>query len=432
VKRLEYEQNKGGGITYWLFLHPYVYVSVKKDRAILYNTLNNRLLEYGNGTSVFKLIKRLNSDTNLYVIKIESGEINIEIREFIDQLRGLYFGDVIDTGISTRKPIQLKPVLNLQKTLDYLTVYNEKTRILVEDEIPDYLNIITLYINNGCNQACSICRDAYKQFLCCHKGRGAKKEIDIEDIIKLVNQVKKSSLHKFNIIGGNLFSYLKLYDLVKQLNSIRVIKEYFFHYLNIDDHSTFFKLLQDGNNRLNVIVHFPVEPDIFNYKIEVLLQSQFAGKLYLQFVIQREKDIETAESILSKFQVDKFQFVPYFNGNNIDFFQDYVFLDRESILESQPEMNDILMRTALNTFDFKKLIVLSDKSTYANLNNPKIGTLGNDHIMELIYKELHKGKSWTKVRKHIKPCKSCAFNALCPPISNYEYAIGRYNLCHIW
>jgi pseudo-rSAM protein len=94
-------------------------------------------------------------------------------------------------------------------------------------------------------------------------------------------------------------------------------------------------------------------------------------------------------------------------------------------------MNDILSQTVLNTHDFKKLMVLSDKSIHANLNNPKIGTLGEDHIMDLVYKELHRGKSWTKVRKYVKPCKSCVFNALCPPISNYEYAIGQYDLCHM-
>ncbi len=427
---LEFENNQGSR-NYWFYLYPYVYVSVKKDRAILYNTLNYRMLEYRCGTSIYKLVKRLDADSNLYVIKIKASEIDEGTGEFINQIRDLYFGDVIDTALSTQKPIQLKPILNLEKTLDELAIGDEKTRVLVHDEIPDYLNIITLYINSRCNQSCSICPTAYKQFSCCCKRNGDEKRLDKEDIATLITQVRTGNLHKFNIIGGNLFHYPMLEELVMDLNASRIIKDYHFHYLNIEDRPAFFTLMRDNGNQVTVTVHFPVPLDGFAAKMEVLEKYQIVGQSNFQFVVQNEKDIELSEVLISKSRIENYQLVPYFNGDNLDFFREAVFLDRDSILESQPQMNDILERTVLNRSDFKKLGVLSDKSVHANLNNPKIGTLGNEHIMEIIYKELHKGKSWTKVRKRVKPCKSCAFNALCPPISNYEYAIGRYNLCNI-
>ena len=165
--------------------------------------------------------------------------------------------------------------------------------------------------------------------------------------------------------------------------------------------------------------------------MEILKKSQMTNKFNFHFVIKSEKDIDRTEALISEFNVADYRFIPYFNGNNMDFFQKNIFINRESILESQPEMHDILASTVLNTSDFKKLIILSDRSIHANLNNTKIGTLGEDHIMDLVYKELHGGKSWTKVRKNVAPCKSCAYNALCPPISNYEYVIGQYNLCNI-
>jgi pseudo-rSAM protein len=77
------------------------------------------------------------------------------------------------------------------------------------------------------------------------------------------------------------------------------------------------------------------------------------------------------------------------------------------------------------------LTVLSNKKVYANLNNPGIEILGRDDILDIVYKEMHKGKSWTKIRKYVTPCKSCVFNALCPPISNYEYTLGKYDLCYM-
>lgn len=218
---------------------------------------------------------------------------------------------------------------------------------------------------------------------------------------------------------------------MEYLNGTVIIKTYHFHYLHIEDRTGFFKFSKEGNNKLLVTAHFPIDIDRFARTMDILIRSRMTGHIDFQFVVQKEADIESAEDLVSKYRIDRYQLVPYFNGGNLDFFREYVFLDRDSILESQPGMNDILTRNVLNSSDFKHLHILSDQSFHANLNHPKIGKLGENHIMEIIYKELHHGKSWTKIRKHVNPCKSCAFNSLCPPISNYEYAIGRYNLCHI-
>jgi pseudo-rSAM protein len=423
------KENKKSGPGYWLYLHPYVYVSVKKDRAVLYNTLNYKMLEYPINSPMFKLIKRLNTPSNLYVIKI--GEIDSQTSEFVNQIRRLYFGDVIDIALSKRKPIQFKPILNLQKTLDSLSKEDGKSRVLSHDEIPDYLNSMTLYINNYCRHSCSICHDGYKQFPCCHKGGKTRNRVTREHINTLLDQVKTSTLHKLTIIGGDIFAYPGFEDLVEYLNGASIIKAYHFFYLHIEDRPGFFKLMKKGNNKLVVTAHFPLDTGRFADAMGILSRSLKTGHFEFQFVVQNEADIESSEALVSKYRIDQYQLVPYFNGGNLDFFHEYVFLDRESIVEGTPEMNDILARGVLNTSDFKKLTILSDLSVHANLNHPKIGKLAKNHIMELIYKELHQGKSWTKIRKHVKPCKSCSFNALCPPISNYEYAIGQYNLCHI-
>jgi pseudo-rSAM protein len=104
---------------YWLYLHPYVYVSIKKDSAILYNTLNGKLLEYCRAKNgmIYRLIRQLNSDTNLYVISIKDEEIDSHIKSFINDLRTYYLGDLINKEHRPQRPIQLKPVLNLQRTL---------------------------------------------------------------------------------------------------------------------------------------------------------------------------------------------------------------------------------------------------------------------------------------------------------------------------
>ncbi len=418
---------------YWLFFHPYVYLSVKKSRAILYNTLNHNLLEYESGSPVYSLIKRLNSDSSLYVIRLKGTEITGAVGQFVKILREQFFGDTVDTTLSEKKPVQLKPVLNLQKTMEGITIDGEKSKSLYLDETPDYLNEVTLYLNNNCLQSCSLCRDrdAFKQFPCCNKNNGGNKQLAVDDVKTLLTQAGKSNLHKLNINGGNLLAYPDLEELIKLLNPIPVLKTYFLHYLNIEEKDSFFNLLKARNNQLTVTVHFPSVPAIPADKIKLLEQVRLGRPPRFQLVVQKEEDFETGEAFVSKFGIENFRFVPYYNGKNLDFFKKHIFLDRESIRQGRPKINDILARTVLNTAAFKKLTILSDKSVYAGLNHPKIGKLGKVHIMDMIYNELNKGKSWTRVRKNVSQCKSCAFHALCPPISEYEYAIGKYNLCNI-
>lgn len=129
---------------------------------------------------------------------------------------------------------------------------------------------------------------------------------------------------------------------------------------------------------------------------------------------------------------DEFVVTPFYNGNNYDFFERTVFITKQALKESQPSMRDIFAQMVINTLDFAKLTIMSNGNIYANVNNPKVGKLSNDSIITAIKNEMVKGKSWGKVRKNVYPCKSCPYNAVCPPISGYEYALGRFDCCNIF
>ncbi|MCX6580504.1 MAG: TIGR04150 pseudo-rSAM protein [Candidatus Aminicenantes bacterium] len=418
--------------SYWLFLHPYVYVSIKKGKTILYNTLNGTLLEFDETEKeILKLLEKLNSDTHLYVVKIRKEEINDNLARFIEKLRETYSGDIIDTSSRPHKPFQPKPILNLHRTLDYLTEGGEKNKIPVNDQVKDYLNVITIYLNGACEQTCPMCQTAFKQFPCCRK-TCHQGTIDIEDIRRLLAETKGNSLKRLNIIGGNIFRYSHLIPLVMELNPLAITRVYHLHYLNLRDNPEFYKEFRAGaeKNRLNVTVHFPLNRDAFNAAFKQL-QNENLLKVKFAFVIQSIEDMTGAEEIIAAHNIRDFEFYPYYNGGNLAFFKDNVFINREALVETKPGMNDILARQLINSQEFKKLTILNTKEIFANPNNPRIGRLGQDNIYNLIFRELHKGKSWTKTRKNVTPCKSCVYNALCPPISSYEYVMGRYNLCTI-
>ncbi len=414
--------------SYWLYIHPYVYISAKKDHAILYNTLNGKLLEYKEEPEILRLINRLKTDRNLYVVKLSSRHITPGIGDFIRQIRQAYVGDIVDTALSSTRPVQFKPILSLQRILEGATSTEKHNKRLAKDEIFEYLNTISIYLNDACDRDCRLCSRAYKQFLFCHKNKKGKNEVPFGEIKKLLEQTASSNLAVLNILGGNILKYSRLGELIKLLNSLSIRKEYFIHYLNMTAQPDLRDFFTHPHTRLNVLVHFPVEPEIFAAAVKVIDTHRMEKMFHL--VIQEEADMEAAEELISTYRLEHIRYNPYFNGKNIGFFEQHVFLTRESIQESRPSLKEILTRTSINPIYFKKIYVLGNGSIHANINGPKIGELGRSYIFDLLDRELNRGRSWTKIRKHVAPCKHCVFHALCPPISNYEYVLGRYNLCH--
>jgi pseudo-rSAM protein len=178
-----------------------------------------------------------------------------------------------------------------------------------------------------------------------------------------------------------------------------------------------------------VLIDFPLNKEKLKEAQTLLKQSNVDSTF--QFIVEGEKDVEGAEHAISQNNIEKFGFSPYFNGNNTSFFKKNVFIDREDILSSSPSMNEIFARMTLNRFNVGTITIFSNTDIYANVNHSKLGKLGEKDLFLFIARELRYGKSWARIRKNVSPCKRCVFNTLCPPITNYEYALGYYNLCHI-
>jgi len=85
----------------------------------------------------------------------------------------------------------------------------------------------------------------------------------------------------------------------------------------------------------------------------------------------------------------------------------------------------------MNPLNFGKLSVKSTGDIYANLNDKLLGNIMENNIYEIVYKEMKSGNSWFKSKAKVSPCKNCIYDFLCSPISNYEYALKRNNLCTI-
>lgn len=416
---------------YWFYLEPFVHVSKKKNKILIYNTLNGKALEYIGEPEIEGIINNLLSKKNLLVIKLTGKYIkaNPIISKFLNRIINNHMGDLLDASLSYVKPIQFKPMLNVQR--DVKRLKKESTHSVGKD-IMNYFDELSLYLNSNSGIDKPVFYDGFKQFLFCINKKNKDEELKFDDISELLNEAGGSTLSLINILGGNIFKYSRFNDLVSLLNiNYRKLKKVFhIHYSQFEGQANKIKLFSLNTfSQFKVLVDSPIDKDKLEKNLKRI--NKIKAISTFEFVVANEEDYQHAEEFIIKHKIEH-SFQPYFTGSNLSFFKKYVFLKKKMVFESKPTIEEILTRMAVNPVNFGKITVLPDGNVYANINASKVGKLGRDSLYKMIYNEINKGMSWRRLRRTAHPCKHCAFELICPPLSNYEYAIGKNNLCNIW
>ncbi len=306
VNKAKLKRDAKEGQFYWLLLHPYVYGTVKGNKALLYNTLSGSFLEYVDNPPVIKLIKRLLADSNLYVLKIHGEKIDGPIADFVHDIRAGYMGDLIDVAHRRSKPFLMRPLLSLQKNYDIFTSAGKKDQTLAKDEIKNYLNVLTLYINSACPQSCKMCKTAAGQFQWCRKNGRTDDELPIALLKKLVDDVRHTRLFKINILGGNILGYNDLEELATLLNHLEVVKDYHLHYSNLPryaEREDFFNRIEsvgaNSRNRLTILVDFPLDKNKLEEALVWLKECRCNVRFH--FAIESYRHYQLAQETASTF-----------------------------------------------------------------------------------------------------------------------------------
>jgi len=412
--------------SYWFLIEPYVHVSTKGSRVLLYNTLNGKVIE-DTDPAIVHLVKRLVEKEKLFVVKLANAEMeDPTILRFIRNARECFVGDLMDESFSHGKPVEMVPALNMLRDTDREEGKGTKQFGV---GIMEYLAEISFYVNSSCLQGCSTCQHAYRQFLACTKGNKDSRELAIADIRRLLEETQGSGLSRVNIAGGDICRYSRFEDLVEALSNIPAVKVYVAHYENLSDRERQLDLIGTKDSEVKVLVSFPFVEERLRSIVSLLNRK---GIDYgIDFVVQEEADLDFAEGVVSELDEGKFSFKACYNGKNIEFFRNAVFLSKEDILAARPDMREIFVRMAVNPLNFGKLFILSNGTVRANINTAEIGRLGRDSLYDLVYKEMESGENWRKLRTGVSPCKSCNYDLLCPPLTNYEHVMGKNNLCHV-
>jgi pseudo-rSAM protein len=406
----------------YLYLEPYVNIFSNNGEYLLYNTLSGFYIESSSFKQLTKLFDRFRDDENMYFVELSNEEINNPIfKSFINDLKMKFMGDLLITEHNAQKPIQLFPILNFQKDEER---FKEGYFSTIGDNIMYYLSEITLYLNSNFSKSEEIPENYIKQF---HFPR-KKDNIDIltlSSIKKILKQTEICNIETINILGGDIFLHQEIKQIVELFNTYNSKKIFHFYYkeLNLKE-----KIKIASKNDINIYIDSNLKmPEFSNLK--PLFEE---NNIKIIFILQSEIDYVFFEKLIVENSIQNYDFKPFYNGKNDSFFEDNIYLTKEDLFENIHEQNDIFAKSRVNFNNFGKLIILNDGNIYSNINNQSLGNINKISIKEAIYDELQTKQSWCLLKKDITVCRNCIYNQLCPPISNYEYAIGKYNLCHVW
>jgi len=93
----------------FLCIDSYVYVNIKKESAIIYNTFSHEIIQT-KSLSILKILRRLKD--NLLITRLKQSELdNNDVQNFIKDLQTSFSGFIFENLNSKQKPIQLYPQL---------------------------------------------------------------------------------------------------------------------------------------------------------------------------------------------------------------------------------------------------------------------------------------------------------------------------------
>ncbi|NHB70280.1 TIGR04150 pseudo-rSAM protein [Perlabentimonas gracilis] len=410
---------------YMLYLEPYTFLKRDEEKVLIVNTLSGKCFVVNAFVELNQLVDRIQTNEKSYSVQLDASEIeNSQYSEFISIVRSTYSGDVVKLEGQSLPPVILPPRVN--NRLDIAKLSNNKDRS-IGDEAKDYIQEVTVVLTNKCSFDCTDCSKHYRQFAACTKAFGDLMELSLGQVKKFFKQFNPQRHPAVAIIGGDITQYSELTDALLYFASINAKKSLLLHANHIQRFVN-----SVGNNMpssISLKVNIPpdcTEPFFLEFVPRLIAQYE----VMLQFIVESEKDFLKANALANKLELENVSFKPFFNGHNFEFFTNQVFLSHDDIICERYSKNDIFLRQSINSYDFGKITIIPNGEIVANPNFGSIGDVSTS-IGDLYANEVENGKSWFRTRTE-QPCNNCVYQWLCPSPSNYELAIGKPNLCHIF
>lgn len=407
--------------THWFYLESYTFLFYSKNQYVIYNTLNSTYIDCSlYGKTINTVLSILHNTNKTYCVGIYEYQLrDSQFTEFIKKIRNTFSGDIIK-NIRGIPPFISKPILRI---LHHPNNPKTKEYNLLGENALFHLHEVTFYLENQGFDLNPMYKDCYKQFL--YPTYTEKQKLSHAKYLEIIEQLSICQIDKINIIPATiekkeLFSYLlslsRQYSIKTQI--ILPYKKY-----NKEDLK---QLLINPQFSIMIMVHLPVDYEELNSYINLFNEYNITWSL----IASNKNDI----IFLSKNNLGKFtnvDYIPWYTGDNMDFFKEYIYNDFKDIIEQKNTKQHIFRKQILNDNLFGKLTIFPTGEVYSNVNFPTIGNIQDQKLSEIVYSEIENYfKPWFFTRDYVS-CKNCVNKYLCPSISNYEIVANEYNMCYL-
>lgn len=407
--------------TNWFYLESYTFLFYSKNQYVIYNTLNSTYIDCSlYGKTINTVLSILHNTNKTYCVGIYEYQLrDSQFTEFIKKIRNTFSGDIIK-NIRGIPPFISKPILRI---LHHPNNPKTKEYNLLGENALFHLHEVTFYLENQGFDLNPMYKDCYKQFL--YPTYTEKQKLSHAKYLEIIEQLSICQIDKINIIPATiekkeLFSYLlslsRQYSIKTQI--ILPYKKY-----NKEDLK---QLLTNPQFSIMIMVHLPVDYEELNSYINLFNEYNITWSL----IASNKNDV----IFLSKNNLGKFtnvDYIPWYTGDNMDFFKEYIYNDFKDIIEQKNTKQHIFRKQILNDNLFGKLTIFPTGEVYSNVNFPTIGNIQDQKLSEIVYSEIENYfKPWFFTRDYVS-CKNCVNKYLCPSISNYEIVANEYNMCYL-
>lgn len=403
---------------YWFFIEPYVFLSLIGESLFLYNTLDGNRIDTANATAIKLLEPIVRNQETTVLLAGSLLHADKALSDFVSELREKFMGDLIEVSLTRNRPIQLSPILNIQNSIERLKSNEDRS---IGENLMNHLHEVTIFLKNPSSFPNKYFPTSVgAQYF---EAIGPQVDLDLETIRLFLNQLPPRDDIFVTVIIDDPSGYKDWGDLRIYLNELPFRKKYVCrNNPNFSGDNSLVPL--EEHSHLELVV----DPATSSGPIKLLLSHIKGTDIKLSFNIYREQDVQWANDIIADNTDIEYHFTPIFDGSNIDFFEENVFLTEEDIFSSPISMRQIFINQSINIESFGKLSVTPHGNVYSGIFGSSIGNIKETSVSNLIYSELESGISWFNVRNS-PVCKECHYRWLCPTPSNYEEIMKKEPRC---
>ena len=325
--------------THWFYLESYTFLFYSKNQYVIYNTLNSTYIDCSlYGKTINTVLSILHNTNKTYCVGIYEYQLrDSQFTEFIKKIRNTFSGDIIK-NIRGIPPFISKPILRI---LHHPNNPKTKEYNLLGENALFHLHEVTFYLENQGFDLNPMYKDCYKQFL--YPTYTEKQKLSHAKYLEIIEQLSICQIDKINIIPATIEK-----------------KELFSYLLSLSRQ--------------------------YSIKTQIILPYKKYNITWSLIASNKNDVIFLSKNNLGKFtNVD---YIPWYTGDNMDFFKEYIYNDFKDIIEQKNTKQHIFRKQILNDNLFGKLTIFPTGEVYSNVNFPTIGNIQDQKLSEIFYSEI--------------------------------------------